>query len=876
MKNARKILTAILICTTVLLILTACNNGVGKDHAHLFGEGFEFDGESHWRICECGERSEIAAHVLDEGVKEYGKHVYTCTVCGETIVKAYDTSEVASSYLGASTALVADTIAARYEYNSDGKLITVKHYAELSNEPGYYYGVFSEIVREVYEYDGEGRLLAVSVRLDAVADKTGAFGATGKVEEVMRFEFESDENGRPESARILTGITDVPLGKVTLTYGEDGVISKATISTLDQKLELTYKNGRLSSLDGKKSYEYTYTASGKIDTVSGDRSIQFTYKDGAVESITERLEKGTRKLEYTYNKDGTLKSVFMKSPTSDVTNKITYYEYDAEKRVVSITPCTTNLGKTTKHFEATAEYNDAGLVSKHTVKTFGKEETSPYTVEESTITYGENGKASRVEVISYNSTAPDKIVQRLVTEYEYTENGRNAVQSFTYYRKNGDKDELFMSSESDIVMIYDGDGRFLRQTVTSYEYDVNGKKLLGSRSTMEISRNEEGYTDNSVTYDYDRDTDSFIEKNGLVNVYDAEGALLSSTVYKGGSAVSKTEYGYGSDGLPYVKADESYNGDGTKERTEYDKYGDPTFYVKYKADGSVETEYKAEPVVTDGRVEGADEYVDGRLVSTVWYEYPEDGTRYVKKELIYHESGKTWLHYEYDKYGNYTYVAEYDENGIATLIEWMENSYNDYGYIISTVIYDKDRNAVREYTYQGDGEIHTCTFYDRENSLKLVETYRDGQTVGFKVYKRDYTTGEEIQLYSEMHYDGGGFGIYEYDELGQLLRYIRYDWQTDLTTVDEYRYGEGYNNRVGMICNVYKGEGTEGERVNTEEHRLGSNGQLYLYMTDTILEAVYDVPAERSVMIYREDGLLLSHTVYDMDGNVKSHVDYPV
>ena len=135
MKKTRRYLTAIFICTLVLLILTACNNGAGKNteppHTHVFGESLEADGESHWKQCECGEKSDIASHTFDEGVKEYGKYTYTCTVCQHVEVKTYDTTEVASSYLGASTSIMANTIAARYEYNSDGKLIRVRHYSEL-------------------------------------------------------------------------------------------------------------------------------------------------------------------------------------------------------------------------------------------------------------------------------------------------------------------------------------------------------------------------------------------------------------------------------------------------------------------------------------------------------------------------------------------------------------------------------------------------------------------------------------------------------------------------------------------------------------------------------------------------------------------------
>lgn len=69
------------------LALTSCG---GEKHSHSFAEEWEFDTVNHWHECECGEKSDLAAHVWGEGRVETpatcttnGLRVYTCA-CGAT------------------------------------------------------------------------------------------------------------------------------------------------------------------------------------------------------------------------------------------------------------------------------------------------------------------------------------------------------------------------------------------------------------------------------------------------------------------------------------------------------------------------------------------------------------------------------------------------------------------------------------------------------------------------------------------------------------------------------------------------------------------------------------------------------------------------
>ena len=67
-------------------------------HTHVFSETWSYDGASHWRECECGERTEQGAHDLEWKLtrratkKLPGVETGTCTTCGYTTTRetSYD------------------------------------------------------------------------------------------------------------------------------------------------------------------------------------------------------------------------------------------------------------------------------------------------------------------------------------------------------------------------------------------------------------------------------------------------------------------------------------------------------------------------------------------------------------------------------------------------------------------------------------------------------------------------------------------------------------------------------------------------------------------------------------------------------------------
>lgn len=71
--------------------------GEEEDHTHIFGEEWKNDETSHWKECECGEKSEEAEHIFGEWTvikeateNEEGEERRECEVCGKDETRTID------------------------------------------------------------------------------------------------------------------------------------------------------------------------------------------------------------------------------------------------------------------------------------------------------------------------------------------------------------------------------------------------------------------------------------------------------------------------------------------------------------------------------------------------------------------------------------------------------------------------------------------------------------------------------------------------------------------------------------------------------------------------------------------------------------------
>ena len=92
MKN--KILVLLLVA--VIALLCACNvdKPIEEEHVHSFEDTYSNDATYHWYACECGEKSELAEHVWNDGVitiiptpDSDGIKTFTCMECGRRLAQ---------------------------------------------------------------------------------------------------------------------------------------------------------------------------------------------------------------------------------------------------------------------------------------------------------------------------------------------------------------------------------------------------------------------------------------------------------------------------------------------------------------------------------------------------------------------------------------------------------------------------------------------------------------------------------------------------------------------------------------------------------------------------------------------------------------------
>ena len=78
-----------------------CKSEYGEVLGHIYQENWCSDEDFHWHECECGEKSDVAAHSWDNGIvtkepttKEEGERVFTCNDCGIQKIESIAKKEV--------------------------------------------------------------------------------------------------------------------------------------------------------------------------------------------------------------------------------------------------------------------------------------------------------------------------------------------------------------------------------------------------------------------------------------------------------------------------------------------------------------------------------------------------------------------------------------------------------------------------------------------------------------------------------------------------------------------------------------------------------------------------------------------------------------
>ena len=222
--------------------------------------------------------------------------------------------------------------------------------------------------------------------------------------------------------------------------------------------------------------------------------------------------------------------------------------------------------------------------------------------------------------------------------------------------------------------------------------------------------------------------------------------------------------------------------------------------------------------------------------------YPVDGDSYVFREYEYGD-GNYINETVYDSVGNISRLNEYKNDilvkitsysdGVIRTIEELDES--EINYLTKMLQYNENQELVGE------------TFWDYQFNDDRTEALETCTTI---FYNPDTGERDEYEPQYCTH-------TYEYDATGHLIHTYYYDEISDYTSVGEYYEYDDNENRIMYNfadAAIYTYEYDENNNLIYEHY----DNVTYGYSNDTY----YD---------YDEYGRQIGWTVYDADGNEKSH-----
>jgi len=401
-----------------LALLTACGG-----HRHESAEGWQCDGERHWRVCgECGETFDEGAHDAENG---------TCSVCASEVSVFEDGSINLTTYNEHGDCI------ATILYNDDGTVA----YTE----------------RNEYEYDGEGNKTLQRLYTDEVLFAEFTYARSGSGEEYTAGETYYYEDGSKsvteydELWNVLYSAWYTSENELETesryVYGKDGSVLEteyfAGVLTAERSY-VTDAEGLLRIVgwtsyneDGSGVYceydeydsevlERYFDAAGKTEL---EKRHEYTYDSDGNKTYVKSYEDGrlAEETEYAFADDG-MGGYFMNAKTI-------LYHADGSKSVTENDPLWA--------WSVQTDYDAAGNVTNELRYAYTYDENGNMTrsecyengrlAEERLLTLRADGETERVEEISYHADGGKTVKEfdgnmELVQETVYDASG-NAVKT---------------------------------------------------------------------------------------------------------------------------------------------------------------------------------------------------------------------------------------------------------------------------------------------------------------------------------------------------------------------------------------------------------------------------------------------------------------
>lgn len=647
-----------------------------------------------------------------------------------------------------------------------------------------------------------------------------------------QWDYEYDENGD------LVKVTSPNGGETTYTYDNDHNLLTITTPNENEKI------------GEKSSINITYQ-DGKLQTVTNtlDNQTQITYNQNETIIDTAPGEENHRREKYNYDSQGRIIKEIQENPQRPAEKKETTYTYGDSGNITLPTTITTQ--KTGEDPESQSyTYDTRGntltetdLTGNTTTYTYDTNDnlitqTDPYG-EQTTYTYDEyhnmltDGKITNIYERMHLMQTTDE--EEVVTNYTYGEDG------FPYRNTNALGD-ILMEAE------YDELGNVIREEsqgkITQYEYDTMGNNTTITETIDDIT---------SITsYTYDKEgniqTETTPEEVIYQYTYDSAGNVIKTQATDGEGTTTEQEVKYFPGGDVKTITDTEGN---TTEYT-YDPVTGEVEQITDEVENTTNYTYDGQNRITSASAQNTD--IDGNTQSIEnTYTYEED-----RLKTITHNN--TTYTFGYTDTGENTTIAVGEQNLIT-------NTYN--GNNLQSTTYANDLNPLINYIYDENDKITEKKYND---TVQYIYTY---YTDGINGGKLKTVTDEIHNRVTTLTYDETGRLIQIADNQNNTIAYGYRDNQT----IENITYSIGGTQREvyyeydkdGRLIQVEWANGSQETTYDsigrTEEKEIETSQGDY-YLTDyTYQEGQGGSTTERISSIDNNGEITITYE-YDEKGNI--------
>ncbi|MCK5160349.1 MAG: hypothetical protein KAQ99_02120, partial [Candidatus Aureabacteria bacterium] len=439
-----------------------------------------------------------------------------------------------------------------------------------------------------------------------------------------------------------------------------------------------------------------------------------------------------------------------------------------------------------------------------------------------------------------NTSYPDSDKDTVYVEKNYDADGKlvsevkqagtEEAETTTYLYNSDDELETITypgGRTETYVYTKDGKGRLTQKTLTVNDTDITGTPFSHTETTDYNPETGEvtSFTDkdgNITTYSYVKNTRSDVVENTVINdysddpenlkrkvtidIYDADGNLISHSEEVGGTGAKITTYTYNDDGttesVTYPLEDGETQSKIVAYEYTYDSKGKLTVYVQNitEPDGtqySISEEYNA----------------DGNIVKTIdkdgavsTYSYLRSLTgKLLEKTVTELDSGQNPVYIEkFDGRGNLIYTKDVEKNLEKEFTYIYENEYTDEEYL-KTLIETVTQNVP-------DAQAITYTAAKNFNAEgQIIEVSSDinsdVKTTSYSYYGESETGGKEGDLKQVIDAKGNKTEyFYEYDAVEDFLtkKTVKYYENNDGALVLKYTLEQQYDVKGRLISDIDK------------------------------------------------------------------------